>query len=147
MLEKTLVEEAISRALAQDGYHLYSLRLYKKRGDLILAVEIDESLNLEQITAVSEKISAVLDEVDKSDEHYILDVSSAGIERAIVLDDIDKALGSYIHVETDNKEVYEGDLREVKDEDIVLKIKVKNLNKEITIAKKAIKKLRYAVKF
>ena len=147
MLEKTLVEEAISRALAQDGYHLYSLRLYKKRGDLILAVEIDESLNLEQITAVSEKISAVLDEVDKSDEHYILDVSSAGIERAIALDGIDKALGSYIHVETDNKEVYEGDLREVKDEDIVLKIKVKNLNKEITIAKKAIKKLRYAVKF
>ena len=112
-----------------------------------MAVEIDESLNLEQITAVSEKISAVLDEVDKSDEHYILDVSSAGIERAIALDDIDKALGSYIHVETDNKEVYEGDLREVKDEDIVLKIKAKNLNKEITIAKKAIKKLRYAVKF
>ena len=147
MLEEIAIKEAAVKTLDTFGYHLYSMRIYKRQGELILAIEIDESLDLDGITKVSEKLSEALDEFDSGDERYILDVSCAGIERAIALEDVDKAVGSYIHVELENHEKVEGDLLVSNADSIVLKTKNKNLYKEVTIAKSQIKKIRYAVKF
>lgn len=147
MLDKELLESEIAKVLEKNAYHLYAMNIFKKEGELILSVEIDESLDLDHIALISEEISSMLDDIDTSEDRYILDVSSAGIERTISLDELDKALNSFIHVECDDAQVFEGDLIRNDDATITLKTKVKNLYKEEKISKAKIKKIRYAVKF
>lgn len=147
MLQEELLKKSIEKCLNDNGYHLYEMRIYKKQGELILAIEIDESLDLNQISIISEKISNLLDEIDTSDEHYILDVSSAGIERKINIDEIGQAINKYIHIDLSENESIEGDLLEISDECLLLKVRDKNLFKNKEVKKSNIKRIRYAIKF
>lgn len=147
MLQQELLKQAIEDCLSENGYHLYAMSIFKKEGELILSVEIDESLDLNQIAAISETISKCLDEVDSSEDRYILDVCSAGIERVIKQADLMRAIGAYVHVDMTDHSSFEGELLVVKEDTITLKVKVKNLYKEQVIKKPEIKKIRHAVKF
>lgn len=147
MLQEELLKKSIEKCLNDNDYHLYEMRIYKKQGELILAIEIDESLDLNQISIISEKISNLLDEIDTSDEHYILDVSSAGIERKINIDEIGQAINKYIHIDLSENESIEGDLLEISDECLLLKVRDKNLFKNKEVKKSNIKRIRYAIKF
>lgn len=147
MLQQDLIRSEIKKCLEANGYHLYAMNIFKRQGELILAVEIDESLDLNQISIISEKISLLLDEIDSSDDHYILDISSAGIERPIELEDLAEAIGSYIHVDLVDKTSVEGDLLKVDDDFITLIVKVKNLTKNEKVNKNKINRVRYAINF
>jgi len=146
-MDLELIEKELKALLMTEGYHLYSLNLYKDEGSKILEVLVEESLDLDTISVLSQKISAHLDELDKSEEAYLLDVSCAGAERELTDEDqISKAVGSYIHVEA-NDEIYEGELLSFKDGVLEIAYKLKNLNKKIKIEKERITLIRLAVKF
>lgn len=142
-LEK--IRQGLSKDLNSIGYHLYSLNYIKK--DKILEVLIDETLDLDHISKLSEDVSKFMDKYDDEMDEYLLDVASAGAERIIKgNDEILKAIGNYIHVKTDEFES-DGTLIEFKDE--VLKIeyldKTRKKIKELNV--KDVKQLRYAIKF
>ena len=63
-MEVNTFKEALSKDIESVGYHLYSLT-YKKK-DNILEVLIDESLDLDGISRLSELISGFMDKYDKS---------------------------------------------------------------------------------
>lgn len=142
-LEKLKVN--LSKDIEGLGYHLYSLNYFKK--DKVLEVLIDESLDLNQISELSEKISKIMDNYDEDYDEYLLDVASAGCEREIISEeDIKKALNDYIHLET-SKEKYEGILMDYKDSILTVEYLDKTRKKTVSINKNDIKNLRHAVKF
>lgn len=139
------LREVLAKDVENMGYHLYSLEFQKK--DNILEVLIDESLDLDGISALSEKISAVMDNYDEDFGNYLLDVSSVGVERPIRNEEeAAKAVGSYVHVKTKAFEM-DGTLKSFDGGVLVLEYMDKNIRKKVSIDYKDVKLLRYAVKF
>ena len=137
------IERSLSKDIQKLGYHLYSLKYIKK--DKILEVLIDETLDLENISKLSEKVSKMMDKYDDELDDYILDVASAGCEREINNEkDIKKAIGKYIHVETKDVKL-DGVLKAYKNNILNIEYLVKNIKKQIEVDYKNIKNLRYAV--
>ena len=138
------IKEHLSKDIEKIGYHLYSLA-YKKK-DKILEVLIDESLDLNEISKLSEKISKIMDKYDDEFDGYILDVASAGSERVIPKDNISNALDKYIHIKTKDIEI-DGTLKAYKDKILKIEYLDKTRKKVININVNDVKCIRYAIKF
>lgn len=152
MIELTVLRKELEERLAAASYRLYDVKLDKGK-EKILHVEIDAHLDLDGIAAVSEIISAYLDEhEDYIDGEYLLDVATAGIERRLRdHKDIVNAKGNYVFVKFKQpleqlKEVY-GTITDVDDQNITLSYMDKNIKKELTFRFDDIKFIRLAVKF
>ncbi len=139
------IETELKAFLKEKGYTLYELNHLKK--DNILQVVLDESLDMEQIEQISNDVSDFMDRYDEELDAYLLDVCTAGIERPIRNgEEMKRAVGSYVCVKT-KEAVYEGTLYEVTEEELRMSVKDKTRDKLVTIPKKQVKKMRYAVKF
>ena len=138
-------KDELSKDIESIGYHLYSLDFEKK--DSILHVYLDESLDLNQMETVSEKISGFMDKYDKDFDEYLLDVTSIGVERPIRnKEELSKAVGSYIHIKSKDMDL-DGTLIRFEDDVLTIEYLDKTRKKTISIDYKDIKKIRYAVKF
>ena len=118
----------------------------------MLEKENDVGISLDEIVDISETISPLLDEADIiKDDNYMLDVASAGAEHPIDFKEIDKYINRYVNLHLINpiagENIYEGTLSEIKDDDIVLTIRIKTRTKNISINKSNIDRARLAIKF
>lgn len=139
------IKSSLSKDLLKLGYHLYSLD-YKKK-EKILEVLIDESLDLNEITDLSEKVSKIMDKYDEDLNEYLLDVASAGCERQIkTKEDIEKAINSYVYLKTNDLEI-NGTIKSFKDGVIEIEYLDKTRKKNVNVNESDVKELRYAVKF
>ena len=135
----------LSKEIETLGYHLYSLNYLKK--DKILEVLIDESIDLDEVSKLSEEVSKIMDKYDDDFDEYLLDVASAGCEREIKTDEeIKRAIGSYVHLKTSTLEI-DGTLKEYKDNVLEIEYLDKTRKKTVIENINNVKKLRYAVKF
>ena len=138
-------KEDLKKDIESIGYHLYSLS-YKKK-DNILEVLIDESLDLDGISKVSEFISSFMDKYDTDFDEYLLDVSCAGCERKIRNEEeLTRAVNSYIHIKTNDNEL-DGTLKSFKDNKLTIEYLDKTRKKTLVVDYADIKMIRYAVKF
>ena len=71
--------------LAQAGYELIELQLSRTGQDAVLRLFIDKDggVTLDDCTAATRLVNPVLDTADLIAEHYMLEVSSPGIERPL----------------------------------------------------------------
>ena len=106
------------------------------------------------IAALSELVSEKLDTInpDPFPEPYVLELSSPGAERPIKTEaDWKKALNDYIHIglyqKIKDKKVYEGTLKSYNDEEIVLEVRDKTRRKTLTVPRKLIANIRFAIEF
>ena len=138
------------------GLRLYEVNFKKQKGGDILEVIIDKAsgVSIDDCTLVSQDLNVLLDELDPIPSSYTLEVSSAGCERPIRNEtELGEAIGSYINVKTYEKlaqlglKEFEGDLLEVKEKSIILKVMVKTRAVTVEIEKEKIAKVRYAIKF
>ena len=144
-MEVNTFKEALSKDIESVGYHLYSLT-YKKK-DNILEVLIDESLDLDGISRLSELISGFMDKYDKDFDEYLLDVSCAGCERRIRNEDeLRRAVGEYVHIKTREFEE-DGYLKSFENGKVTVEYMDKTRKKAVTVNYDDIKMIRYAVKF
>ncbi|MCI7732463.1 MAG: hypothetical protein MSH53_05070 [Solobacterium sp.] len=144
-MEVNTFKEALSKDIESVGYHLYSLT-YKKK-DNILEVLIDESLDLDGISRLSELISGFMDKYDKDFDEYLLDVSCAGCERRIRNEDeLRRAAGEYVHIKTREFEE-DGYLKSFENGKVTVEYMDKTRKKAVTVNYDDIKMIRYAVKF
>ena len=144
-MEVNTFKEALSKDIESVGYHLYSLT-YKKK-DNILEVLIDESLDLDGISRLSELISGFMDKYDKDFDEYLLDVSCAGCERRIRNEDERRrAVGEYVHIKTREFEE-DGYLKSFENGKVTVEYMDKTRKKAVTVNYDDIKMIRYAVKF
>ena len=74
-------------AVESEGCFIYLVEYVKEGKDRILRILIDaeEGVNINQCENISRKVSDILDEADPIPDSYVLEVSSAGLERRIVL--------------------------------------------------------------
>ena len=144
-MEVNTFKEALSKDIESVGYHLYSLT-YKKK-DNILEVLIDESLDLDGISRLSELISGFMDKYDKDFDEYLLDVSCAGCELRIRNEDeLRRAVGEYVHIKTREFEE-DGYLKSFENGKVTVEYMDKTRKKAVTVNYDDIKMIRYAVKF
>ena len=144
-MEVNTFKEALAKDIESVGYHLYSLT-YKKK-DNILEVLIDESLDLDGISKLSELISGFMDKYDKDFDEYLLDVSCAGCERKIRnREELARAAGEYVHIKTREFEE-DGYLKSFENDKVTVEYMDKTRKKTVTVNYDDIKMIRYAVKF
>ena len=143
-------KEILEPFIKERNLILYDSVLVKEDNNLILRVTIDneeEKIDINTLAEANEYLSERIDKYDKDMPEYMIEVSSPGAERELKTnEDIIKSIEKYIHVETSNM-FYEGTLKEVSDEAIVVRINLKGRFKNQSIDRKEIKLIRLAVKF
>ena len=150
--EETRIFESLKPVLAELGYDLCEVRLSGGK-DKTLSVVVDrvEPISLEDIVAVSEAVSAKLDETDPIPEAYTLDVSSLGAEKPISVERLPDYVGFYVNLHLSHpyqgENILEGTLLEASEDTVKLKIKAKQARKEISFPRKDVDKARLAIEF
>lgn len=138
------------------GDELVDSEYVKEKGQnyLRIYVDRDDGIDMDEIAGLSELISTKLDELspDPFPDPYILEVSSPGIERPIKTNnDWQKALNNYIHIalyqKIDNQKEYEGILKSYTNDEIKLEIKIKTRRNQLTIPRKLVANVRFAIEF
>ncbi len=148
------IDEALEK-LALDvckrhGVYIYHTE-YKKEGSeyyLRLYIDKDGGVTIEDCENVSRDISPLLDDLTFIKEAYIFEVSSPGIDRALVRDwHFEKVIGEEIDIKLfaplDGKKEISGVLKKYEDDAITVLIE----DKEITIEKSKAASIRLAFKF
>lgn len=79
------LSDVAERVTQQRGLDLVDVELKKSRGGNLvrLYVEKDGGIGLDELQAVSEEVSAILDATDPLDSSYTLEVSSPGLDRPL----------------------------------------------------------------
>ena len=92
--------------MAEDGIELYDVAWHTEGSMRILQVSImhkDGSMDIDTCAAQSEKISAMLDELDMIASEYFLEVCSPGAERELKNEEqIKDAIGEFVYVKLKN---------------------------------------------
>ncbi len=147
-MDINICKEILKPFLEEHNLKFYSVEYVKEFGENILRVIIDskDGIDLDTLGLANEYLSERLDKYDQDMDEYLLEVSSRGAERTLDNDDeINEAIGKYIHVELENM-IYEGYLLKFCDDVLEVKINIKGRIKNIKINKNEIKLLRLAVK-
>lgn len=143
----------IEKKLLEIGYELIEIKSRREKGDLILSIVVDrvEPIDMNAIVEVSNNLSSYLDEIDDSDETYLLDVSSLGAEKPLKIEELNKYVSRYVNVHIINpiegNNIFEGELSEVNDDSITITYRIKTRVKKVVILQSNIYKIRLAIKF
>ncbi len=146
------VESLIKAKLKELGYTLYSLKLTRnKTSNLEVVIDRDAPINLDDISAVSDVISKLLDEHDFINGSYVLDISSLGVEKPIDVKNLEKYKDQYINIHLTHpykgESYLEGTLIEVSEDKIKLFYFVKGKKTTAEIERQYIDRARLAIKF
>ena len=151
------VRPVVETIIDEHGDMLVDMEYVKEKGQNYLRIYVDRQPNgidIDEIAALSELVSEKLDALDPDPlpDPYVLELSSPGAERPIKTQaDWEKALNDYIHVglyqKIENKKMYEGTLKSYNDDEVVLEIKDKTRRKTLTVPRKLIANIRFAIEF
>lgn len=153
MLDK--IKELIQPILDCHDVYLDDIEYVKEKKDWFLRIFIEKNeghLDMDTCVAVSEDISAQLDEADYIQDEYYLEVSSPGAEKPLkTLEKVQQSVGEYVYIQFKNPilgmdEVY-GTILNVDGEIIELQYMLKNIKKKCTIEYSQISFIRLAVQF
>ena len=151
MEELERVKEIIGQEISTKGFDLYSFKYLAKKKTLEIVVDRVEPINLDDITEISNFISELLDKHDFTNDAYVLDVSSLGVEKPIALEKLDKYVGKYVNLHLSNPykglNTLEGNLDLVDESNVVISYKDKTRLIKCEIKRTDIDKARLAIKF
>ena len=134
---------------------LVDVEFVKEGRDWFLRVYIDTpngSIDIEQCSQVSEKLSEELDRTDPIPQNYFLEVSSPGAERPLKKEeDFQKAIGQFVFIKTyeainDMKE-FEGYLLAYGPEGAEVEMRIKTRKLTVVIDRDKIALARLAIDF
>jgi ribosome maturation factor RimP len=134
---------------------LVDVEFIKEGRDWFLRVYIDTpngSIDIDQCSQVSEKLSEELDRTDPIPQNYFLEVSSPGAERPLKKEeDFQKAIGQYVFIKT-NEDIngmkeFEGYLLAYGPEGAEVEVRIKTRKLTVVIDKEKIALARLAIDF
>lgn len=137
------VEEIAREVCLQQGIGLYDCEVKRTNRGLVVLIFITrlDGVRVEDCQRVSYELSLLLDEKDFINEHYILEVSSPGLERNLKFKmHYVSAIGEKVKVtfhEQDMKNTVVGTLKEVLPDHIILEIKEEPVSINFNSIKKA----------
>ncbi|MGB7472465.1 ribosome maturation factor RimP [Trichococcus sp.] len=150
------VRVVVQPIVDEQNLELVDLEFLKEGKNWFLRIYIDKpgGIDIEECALISEKVSEALDAIDPDPipQAYFLEVSSPGAERPLKTEaDMQNAIGKYVHLSfyqaIDGEKFYEGTLKEINDESVVLTIRIKTRTKDIEIERKQIANARLAIQF
>jgi len=122
-------EEILNDLLIDGSIYLVEVDYTKENNVFYLKVYIDtdEGITIDECSDISRKLSKKLDELDYIEDSYFLEVSSPGIDRPFKsLEDYKKNLNKKIKIslyaKKDNKKIYVGELINIEDKNITIKL-------------------------
>lgn len=128
-----IIEEISAEFLAQNGLELYNSEFVKEGRDWFLRVYIDKMQEAQEAQYVStddcEKVSrflsAELDRIDPIEQNYYLEISSPGMDRALLKDkDFVRFAGEIVDISlykaVDGQKAYQGRLVGIEDGKIII---------------------------
>jgi ribosome maturation factor RimP len=150
---KELVSKELEGFLAKNGYELYNVEFVKEGRDWFLRVYIDRvsdsegGIGTDDCEKVSRYLSARLDELDPIEQNYYLEVSSPGLDRALLKEsDYTRYAGRYVDVTLyqglNGKKAYFGKLEGLLDGNLVI---IDEKENRIEIPMEKVSKTRLAV--
>jgi len=149
-----IVEELVTPILEDMKLDLVDTEYVKEGKNWFLRIFIDKEngVDIEECGIVSERLSAILDDIDPIPHNYFLEVSSPGAERPLKKEsDFKSSIGKNIHIKTyepiDGEKTFEGKLIHFNEGIITLEMKVKTRVRTIEIPFEKIAKARLAVVF
>lgn len=150
------VRVVVQPIVDEQNLELVDMEFLKEGKNWFLRIYIDKpgGIDIEECALISEKVSEALDAIDPDPipQAYFLEVSSPGAERPLKTEaDMQNAIGKYVHLSfyqaIDSEKFYEGTLKEVNDDSVVLTIRIKTRTKDIEIERKQIANARLAIQF
>ncbi|MFZ2317786.1 MAG: ribosome maturation factor RimP [Trichococcus flocculiformis] len=150
------VRVVVQPIVDEQNLELVDMEFLKEGKNWFLRIYIDKpsGIDIEECALISEKVSEALDAIDPDPipQAYFLEVSSPGAERPLKTEaDMQNAIGKYVHLSfyqaIDGEKFYEGTLKEVNDDSVVLTIRIKTRTKDIEIERKQIANARLAIQF
>lgn len=125
-----IIEEISAEFLAQNGLELYNSDFVKEGRDWFLRVYIDKTQEAQYVSTddcekVSRFLSAELDRIDPIEQNYYLEVSSPGMDRALLKDkDFMRFAGEIVDISlykaVDGQKAYQGRLVGIEDGKIII---------------------------
>jgi ribosome maturation factor RimP len=148
---KELIAEELAGFLETNGLELYNVEFIKEGKDWFLRVYIDQQddssggISTDDCEKVSRYLSARLDELDPIEQNYYLEVSSPGMDRALLSEsDYVRFAGRFVDVALyqgmNGRKAFFGKLEGIQDGNLVL-IDEKDNRIEIPMEKVAKTKL------
>lgn len=147
------VKNLIEKPLKALGYSEIEVKFVREFGANYLRVMIDkeDAISLDEIVAVNDLVSPLLDEADLIQSNYILDVTTFGAEKKIAVESLEKYVGKYVNIHLSNPykgmNIIEGDLESVDNDKVVIAYKEKTRTIRCELVRKDIDKARLAIKF
>ena len=118
---------------------------------LTVVVDKESEIDMNMIVEVTNELNAYLDEINPFEKPYTLDLSSLGAEKPLKVERLGAYVGKYVNVHLTNpikgENIYEGDLKEVDDDKIIITYRQKTRSIDLEILKSNIYKIRLAIKF
>jgi ribosome maturation factor RimP len=146
------IENLIKLPIQGLGLQLYEVTLAVNQGEKYLHVYIEKPggrIGLDEIIKVTQTINPLLDEANLIQEHYVLDVASAGAEHPIHLDELPKYVDRYVVIHLlhpfEGENMLQGKLTALTNDKITLTVQVKARFRTIDILRKDIDYARLAV--
>ena len=150
-MKKSEIEDYCTRLVTpiieENSYELVDVEYVKEGADYYLRVYADKEggINIDDCVLISRALEKKLDEEDKIDNAYILEVSSPGLTRPLKKDkDFKRSLGKKVEIKLYNKinglKQFEAILKNYSDTDITVDYN----DDEITIERKDISMIRLA---
>ena len=143
------LKKLIEAKLNTLGYDLVEFNF----GNDTLSVVVDKEseIDMNMIVEVTNELNAYLDEINPFEKPYTLDLSSLGAEKPLKVERLNAYVGKYVNVHLVNpikgENIYEGDLKEVDDDKIIITYRQKTRSIDLEILKSNIYKIRLAIKF
>lgn len=149
-----LIKEVMEKEVTKLGYDFVSLIYAFRNGEHVLTLTIDrvDPISMNDILKVNEVLNPILDELIKDDnESFNFEITSLGAEKPLKVEQLSSYISRYVEVRLINpiegENIYEGDIKEVTDSELVITIRIKTRKKDIRIEKSNISKIRLAIKF
>lgn len=151
-----IVRDIVKPIAEEKGFRVVDIEYVKEGKYWFLRIYIDKpgGVNLNDCAMFNELVSEQMDALDPDPipYAYYLEVSSPGAERPLKTEeDFELAVGRYIHVSlfepVEKHNVYEGTLKELTDDNMVLSVKDKNKTKDVELKRTNISKARLAIEF
>ncbi len=146
---RSLIESKINNL----GYLLVNIHYFKENGDnyLRITVDKDSDISLDDIVYLSDLISPLLDANDVINDKYILDITSLGVEKEIMVCKLPNYLNKYLNVHLSHPfkglNNIIGTLIKVDTDSILMEINDKGKKRIIALNKEHVDKVHLAIKF
>ena len=146
---KSLIEKKVN----ESGYTLEEFSYSHANGQdtLTLVVDKESDIDMNMIVDLTNNVNTYLDEINPFENPYTLDLSSLGAEKPLKVERLNAYVGKYVNVHLVNpikgENIYEGDLKEVDDDKIIITYRQKTRSIDLEILKSNIYKIRLAIKF